>query len=71
MILKLSLLSGRPIFVNIDLVQHFSQRFMDGQYIQGTVITFRDPDTLIEVAEDAEAIYDALVDDEIETDELE
>lgn len=63
MIIKLTLISGKPVFVNFGLVQHFSQRFMDGQYIPGSVITFRDPDTLIEVAEQAEQIYEALSDD--------
>jgi hypothetical protein len=46
----------------MDQVQHYEQRFMDMEEIEGAILTFRDPDTFIIVAESAEQIYSMWID---------
>jgi len=59
--LPLTTMDGRRIFVNMDLVQNYSQRWMDQELVEGTVIVYREPDTLITVMESAEDIYSMFI----------
>ena len=55
--LLLTQMDGRKRYVNMDQVQHYEQRFMDQEELPGSILTFRDPDTFIVVAENAVEIY--------------